>query len=34
MIDGERKWVAYNTQAVDDDDFVRLGAEYDKEKKY
>ncbi|PRR81635.1 aminoglycoside N(3)-acetyltransferase [Clostridium vincentii] len=32
MIDGERKWVLYSTQAVNDEDFVRLGSEYDKEK--
>ncbi|MFC5701507.1 aminoglycoside N(3)-acetyltransferase [Cohnella faecalis] len=29
MIDGRRTWVTYNTQAVDDEDFVRLGEEYD-----
>lgn len=32
MIDGNRKWVTYNTQVVDDEDFIRLGNEYDKEK--
>lgn len=32
MADGTRKWVTYNTQAVDDSDFVSLGEEYEKEK--
>lgn len=32
MINGKREWVTYETQAVDDGDFVRLGAEYDSEK--
>lgn len=31
MEEGTRKWVTYETQAVDDGDFVRLGNEYDKE---
>lgn len=31
MEEGTRKWVTYETQAVDDGDFVRLGDEYDKE---
>lgn len=31
MIDGKRQWVTYTTQAVDDEDFIRLGHEYDKE---
>jgi aminoglycoside 3-N-acetyltransferase len=30
MVNGKREWVTYNTQAVDDVDFVRLGKEYDK----
>lgn len=30
MIEGKRKWVTYNTQAVDDSDFIELGKEYDK----
>jgi aminoglycoside 3-N-acetyltransferase len=30
MIDGERKWVTYVTQAVDDEDFVELGRQYDE----
>ncbi|WP_239617773.1 aminoglycoside N(3)-acetyltransferase [Cohnella mopanensis] len=30
-IDGKRVWVTYNTQSVDDVDFVRLGSEYDQE---
>jgi len=30
MVDGERKWVTYVTQAVDDDDFVELGRQYDE----
>lgn len=30
MIDGERKWVTYNTQDVDDSDFIQMGEEYDK----
>ncbi|MDQ0192466.1 aminoglycoside N(3)-acetyltransferase [Paenibacillus wynnii] len=32
MVDGNRQWVTYNTQAVDDEDFIRLGNEYDKEQ--
>lgn len=32
MINGKREWVTYNTQAVDDEDFVRLGEEYDRER--
>lgn len=32
LMDGKRKWVTYNTQAVDDEDFIRLGTEYDIEK--
>ncbi|MNI75178.1 SPBc2 prophage-derived aminoglycoside N(3')-acetyltransferase-like protein YokD [compost metagenome] len=31
MEDGKRKWVTYETLAVDDGDFVRLGEEYDRE---
>ncbi|MHA6531738.1 AAC(3) family N-acetyltransferase [Paenibacillus sp. BAC0078] len=31
MAEGKRKWVTYETQAVDDEDFVRLGEEYDQE---
>lgn len=31
MINGKREWVTYNTQAVDDEDFVRLGNIYEKE---
>lgn len=31
MRDGKRVWVTYPTQAVDDEDFVRLGNEYDRE---
>ncbi|WP_046174862.1 aminoglycoside N(3)-acetyltransferase [Domibacillus indicus] len=31
MKKGTRMWVTYETQAVDDGDFVRLGDEYDKE---
>lgn len=31
MIDGKRQWVTYTTQAVDDEDFIRLGNEYDIE---
>ncbi|QMV41464.1 aminoglycoside N(3)-acetyltransferase [Cohnella cholangitidis] len=31
LVDGQRVWVTYNTQAVDDVDFVRLGNEYDQE---
>jgi aminoglycoside 3-N-acetyltransferase len=30
MVNGKREWVTYNTQAVDDVDFIRLGKEYDK----
>ncbi len=32
MINGKREWVTYNTQAVDDEDFVRLGEEYERER--
>lgn len=31
MVEGKRKWVTYETLAVDDGDFVRLGDEYDRE---
>jgi aminoglycoside 3-N-acetyltransferase len=31
MVNGKREWVTYNTQAVDDEDFIRLGNDYDKE---
>jgi aminoglycoside 3-N-acetyltransferase len=31
MIDGKRQWVTYTTQAVDDEDFITLGNEYEKE---
>lgn len=30
-VDGERRWVTYLTQAVDDQDFTRLGAEFEQE---
>jgi aminoglycoside 3-N-acetyltransferase len=30
MIKGRREWVTYNTQAVEDEDFTRLGKEYDE----
>lgn len=30
LVNGKREWVTYSTQAVDDEDFVRLGAEYDQ----
>ncbi|MFC5703405.1 aminoglycoside N(3)-acetyltransferase [Cohnella faecalis] len=30
-VGGQREWVTYNTQAVDDEDFVRLGKDYDRE---
>lgn len=30
LVDGVRKWVTYSTQAVDDSDFVQLGAEYEQ----
>lgn len=32
FINGERKWITYNTQEVNDEDFIKLGSEYDKEK--
>jgi len=32
MMNGKREWVTYNTQAVDDEDFIKLGNEYDMEK--
>lgn len=32
MIDGKRTWVTYSTQAVDDEDFSKLGNEYDQQK--
>ncbi|MEC0089712.1 AAC(3) family N-acetyltransferase [Paenibacillus macquariensis] len=31
MVDGKRQWVTYSTQAVDDEDFIRLGSVYDTE---
>jgi aminoglycoside 3-N-acetyltransferase len=31
LVNGKREWVTYSTQAVDDEDFIRLGEEYDKE---
>jgi len=31
LVNGERQWVSYETQAVDDADFVALGNDYDKE---
>ncbi|MFD3259124.1 aminoglycoside N(3)-acetyltransferase [Paenibacillus lentus] len=30
MIDGKRTWVTYRTQAVDDEDFIPLGQQYDR----
>ncbi len=33
LVDGKRQWVTYTTQAVDDEDFIRLGNEYDTENK-
>ncbi|OAO89128.1 hypothetical protein AXX17_ATUG04140 [Arabidopsis thaliana] len=33
LIEGQRKWVTYETQAVDDEDFVRLGDEYEQAMK-
>lgn len=32
IVNGKREWVTYNTQAVHDEDFIKLGAIYDKEK--
>ena len=32
MVNGKREWVTYNTQVVDDEDFMELGSIYDKEK--
>lgn len=32
MVDGRREWVTYRTQVVDDEDFVKLGSIYEKEK--
>ncbi|WP_243644459.1 aminoglycoside N(3)-acetyltransferase [Paenibacillus pinisoli] len=32
MINGKREWVTYKTQAVDDEDFIQLGQDYDTEK--
>ncbi len=31
MVNGKREWVTYNTQDVDDSDFIQMGQEYDKE---
>ena len=31
MVNGKREWITYSTLAVDDSDFVKLGAQYDKE---
>lgn len=33
-VEGKREWITYSTQAVDDSDFVRLGAEYEAEMKF
>ena len=30
MVDGKREWITYNTQAVDDSDFIELGKAYDE----
>lgn len=32
FVNGERKWINYKTQEVNDEDFIKLGSEYDKEK--
>lgn len=32
LINGKREWVTYNTQVVDDEDFIRLGNEYDHQQ--
>ncbi|WP_040950002.1 aminoglycoside N(3)-acetyltransferase [Gorillibacterium massiliense] len=31
LINGKREWVTYRTQAVEDEDFIRLGQQFDKE---
>lgn len=31
MVDGQRQWVSYETQDVDDEDFVQLGSDYDRD---
>jgi len=33
IVDGGRRWVTYSTQAVDDQDFVRLGTEFEQEHR-
>lgn len=33
MVNGKREWITYNTQAVDDSDFILLGSIYDKENE-
>jgi aminoglycoside 3-N-acetyltransferase len=33
LVDGARKWVTYQTQAVDDSDFTKLGTQFEKEMK-
>lgn len=33
MVNGQREWVTYRTQAVDDADFIRLGKEYEEEQQ-
>lgn len=33
LVNGVRQWVTYRTQAVDDEDFLRLGAAYDGEQQ-
>ena len=32
MVNGNREWATYTTQAVDDKDFIELGNIYHKEK--
>lgn len=32
MVNGKREWVTYQTQAVNDEDFVQLGQDYDNEQ--
>ncbi len=32
-VDGERRWISYETQDVDDCDFVQLGESYEKDRK-
>ena len=33
MVDGKRKWISYDTLAVDGEDFIEIGEDFEKEYK-